>query len=139
MNKLDQAREQAFHAEVATQVDARASAFGGRTGAADPVAGPERATSLNFALPNALPALPQRLRALRAVEQEALNRRIDLQISRSELEALAKSYGLTQATRFINVLEAGYVDKLTQNKETGEHIRDRGFTTDVRGAAFRLR
>src|SRR5262249_33625791 len=34
--------------------------------------------------------------------------------------------GLTNATRFINILEAGYADKITKDKETGERIRDRG-------------
>ena len=115
MNKLDQARDQAFHAEVATQAmraRQRAAAEREQLIRSLGLTGDE----LNFVLPNALPALPQRLRALRAVEQEALNRRIDLQISRSELEVLAKSYGLTQTTRFINVMEAGYVYKLTRKQ-----------------------
>ena len=127
MNKLDQAREQAFHAEVTTQlVRARQHAADER----------ERlirslglwGNDLDFALPKTLPALPRRARVLRTVEQEALNRRVDLQIARIELATLAKSYGLTEATRFINVLDAGYADKITKNHETGEHIRDRGFT-----------
>jgi outer membrane protein TolC len=127
MNKLDLAREQAFHAEVTTQL-ARA-----RQGAAAErerlirqlgLSGDER----DFTLPNALPALPRRALVLRAVEQEALKRRVDLQMARIELETLAKSYGLTQATRFVNVLEAGYADKITRDKATGEHIADRGFT-----------
>jgi outer membrane protein TolC len=127
MNKLDQAREQAFHADVTTQLArARQRAVSER----------ERlirslglgGNDLDFGLPNTLPALPRRARALRAVEQDAVSRRVDLQIARIELETLAKSYGLTQATRFINVLDAGYADKITNNKDSGEHIRDRGFT-----------
>lgn len=49
-------------------------------------------------------------------------------MARIELETLATSYGLTQATRFVNVLEAGYADKITREKATGERIVDRGFT-----------
>jgi outer membrane protein TolC len=128
MNRLDQAREQSFSIEVATQL-ARARQRGATErerlirslglGGGD----------LHFALPNRLPALPRRVRALQSVEQEALHRRVDLQIARVELNVLAKTYGLTQATRFINVLDAGYAEKLTHDKETGERVRDRGFTT----------
>src|SRR5262249_6834419 len=37
------------------------------------------------------------------------------------------SYDLTQATRFISLLEGGYADKLIKDKETGQRIIDRGF------------
>ena len=73
---------------------------------------------LKFKLPNALPALPRRAQSLAAIEVEAVRRRVDLQIARMELDALARSYGLTQATRFINILEAGYADKLEEDKGT---------------------
>ena len=105
MNKFDQAREQVFYAELTTQLaDARQRATSER----------ERlirslglwGSDLAFTLPKSLPTLPQRPRTLAAVEQEAIRRRIDLKIARIELETLAKSYGLTQATRFINVLDA---------------------------------
>ena len=65
---------------------------------------------------------------LPAIEQDTVRHRVDLQIARIELDTLAKTYGLTQATRFINVLDAGYADKITKDKETGDNIRDRGFT-----------
>src|SRR5262249_54042656 len=71
---------------------------------------------LDFRLPDALPALPHRARTLPAVEAEAIRRRVDLQMARIELEALAKSYGLTQATRLVNVLDAGYADKVTKDE-----------------------
>src|SRR5215216_6468149 len=53
-----------------------------------------------------------------------------------ELEALARSYGLTQATRFINLLEAGYAAKTTKDKVTGEIIRDRGFDLELQIPIF---
>jgi outer membrane protein TolC len=127
MNKLDLAREQAFHSDVAVRLaGARQRALKER----------ERLVralglwgdDLKFSLPKSLPPLPKRPFGLLAVEQEAVRRRVDLQIARIELETLAKSYGLTNATRFINVLDAGYADKLTKDKETGERVRDRGFT-----------
>jgi outer membrane protein TolC len=127
MNKLDQAREQAFHADVTNQLARarqRAASERERLIRSLGLGG----NDLDLGLPNKLPAPPRRARALRAVEQDALSRRVDLQIARIELETLAKSFGLTQATRFINVLDAGYADKITNDKATGEHIRDRGFT-----------
>jgi outer membrane protein TolC len=48
-----------------------------------------------------LPALP-RLESRREIESEAIKKRIDLQVARGDLDLLAKSLGLTQATRFIN-------------------------------------
>jgi hypothetical protein len=42
-----------------------------------------------------------------ASEVDAVARRVDLQIARVELDVLAKSYGLTQASRFINILDGG--------------------------------
>jgi outer membrane protein TolC len=71
--------------------------------------------------------LPGRPQVSAAIEVEAVRRRIDLQIARIELEALARSYDLTQATRFINLLEGGYAGKFTKDKETGQRIRDNGF------------
>ena len=52
-----------------------------------------------------------------------MRRRVDLQIARIEVDALAKSYGLTQATRFINLLEVAGIDKTIKERETGETHR----------------
>lgn len=135
MNKLDQAREQAFYADITTQLaNARERAVSEREqlirllGLWD--------GDLAFTLPNTLASLPRRPRSLPAIEQAAVSRRVDLQIARIELETLAKAYGLTQATRFVNILEAGYADKITKDKETGERIRDRGFTVSFEVPIF---
>jgi outer membrane protein TolC len=132
MNKLDQAREQVFYAELTAQLGQRA------------VSEREALTrlmglwggDLDFKLPNALPALPRHARALRTIEVEAVRRRVDLQIARMELEALARSYGLTQATRFINLLEAGYAGKTTKDKNSGEVIRDNGIDLELQIPIF---
>ena len=39
-----------------------------------------------------------------AIEAEALKNRVDLEIAKLELEALARSYGLTEATRYVTDL-----------------------------------
>jgi outer membrane protein TolC len=110
MNKLDQAREEAFHADLFTQLAAarkRAVSERERLIRILGLLGSE----LAFKLPQALPVLPSRPRSLVAVETEAIRRRVDLQIARIEADALAKSYGLTKATRFINLLEVSGVSR----------------------------
>jgi outer membrane protein TolC len=117
INKLDQARNQVFAAEVAAQLaTARQRALSAR----------ERlirlmglwGEDLSFKLPASLPALPSRPRVLSSIEAEAVARRVDLQIARIELEALAKSYGLAGATRFVSLLELSGISH--RKREPGE-------------------
>jgi outer membrane protein TolC len=110
MNKLDQAREDAFHADLVTQLAAarkRAVSERERLIRMLGLLGSE----LAFKLSQTLPVLPSRPHSLVAVETEAIRRRVDLQIIHIEADALAKSYGLTKATRFINLLEVSGVSR----------------------------
>jgi outer membrane protein TolC len=135
VNKLDQAREQVFYAEITAQLarvrQAAASArehlirLMGLWG-----------DDLDFKIPSALPPLPRRLASLPAVEIEAIRRRVDLQIARIEVDALAKAHGLTQATRFINLLEVAGIDRTTQERATGERTRARGFEIEFQIPLF---
>jgi outer membrane protein TolC len=135
INKLDQAREQSFYAEITAQLaTARQHAASER----------ERLTrilgfwgpDLDFKLPDALPPLPARPKTLPSIEMEAVARRIDLQIARIELAALSKNFGLTQATRFINLLEVSGVSKAKKERETGEKVRDTGFELEFQIPIF---
>ncbi len=135
MNKLDQAREQAFHADLTTRLAAaRQRAMSERERLIRVLGLSGR--DLDFKLPGSLPVLPRHARTRLAVEREAVGRRIDLHIARLELQTLAKSYGLTKATRFVNVLDAGYADKITDDKVTGESVRDRGFAVSFEVPIF---
>jgi outer membrane protein TolC len=127
MNKLDQAREQVFYADVTAQLATARQREASEREALIRAMGLSGA-SLDFKLPNALPAVPRRLQTWPATETDAVARRVDLQIARVELDVLAKSYGLTQASRFINILDAGYADKL--EKRVDERNLMRGF--DIR-------
>jgi outer membrane protein TolC len=117
VNALDLARRQAFATEMEAEVSAAKL---------EAVAAEERLTrlmglwhsDLASYLPSALPALPAHLRNAGAIEREALDRRIDIAIARAEMQALARSYGLTRKTHFLNVLDASGISK-TQ-KDTGE-------------------
>ncbi|MFA6264229.1 MAG: TolC family protein [Pseudolabrys sp.] len=127
MSKLDLSRQQVLHAELSTDLaraELRASSERERLIRALGFSGAD----LGFRLPAALPNLPSRSPALNAAEQKALDERVDLQMARADVEALARSYGLSSATRFVNVLEAGYADKIVDNKDGGEHAHSRGFT-----------
>jgi outer membrane protein TolC len=135
INKLDQAREHVFYAEVTGQLAAmrqRTSSERERLVRMMGLWGGD----LEFRLPSTLPSLPRRVQALPAIEKDAVRRRVDLQIARLELDALAKSYGLTTATRFINLLELSGIAKTVKDRETGEKIRDRGFELEFQIPIF---
>lgn len=134
LNKLDQAREQVFYAETTAELaTVRQEAASTR----------ERLTrllgfwgnDLNFKIPNTLPPIPARPVSQPSIEVEAVSRRVDLQIARIELEALAKSYGLTQATRFLNLLEVAGISKKTTAPDTGA-LRERGLSAQLQIPIF---
>jgi outer membrane protein TolC len=133
MNKLDQARNQVFRAELVAQLGVarqRASSERERFIRALGLWG----SDTQFKLPSGLPPLPSRPRAIANVEAEAVARRIDLQMARIEADVLAKSYGLTHATRFVSLLDAGGVAK--KARENGEALRESGFEVELQIPLF---
>lgn len=114
-NRLDASREQLFHAEaVATLARSRQQANASR----------ERLMRLlglwqndvTLILPDRLPDLPTRLDDMPDMEARAMAQRLDVQMRRRDVQATADALGLTKATRFVNVLDAGYINK----SETGK-------------------
>lgn len=110
-SKLDQAREQAFYAKATAQV-ARSRQ--------NAVATREQLTRLlglwgqqgtTFTLPDRLPDLPKSATDMANLESQAMSQRLDIQIAKRDAEATAKGLGLTRATGFLNVLDAGYANK----------------------------
>lgn len=135
VSKLNQAQDQVLYAEITAQLAvARQRMLSER----------ERLVrwmglwgdDLAFKIPDTLPSMPRRPQVLPAVEVEAIRRRVDIQIARLELEALAKSYGLTQATRFVNLLEAAAIRKDVKERATGERNRDTGFEVEFQIPIF---
>jgi outer membrane protein TolC len=119
MNKLDLAREQSFDLELSAQLaTARQRAQSDREALIRALG--LSGGDLGFKLPEALPALPRHPQTLPAIETEAIRRRADLRVARIEADALAKSYGLTGATRFINLLDVAGVSR-TQRDPGGPH------------------
>ncbi|WP_157100359.1 TolC family protein [Rhodoplanes sp. Z2-YC6860] len=134
MNKLDQARNQVFYAEMTARL---ATARQRETSTRERLV---RAiglwgSDLGFRLPSSLPALPGRVRTAVSVEREAVLRRLDLQIARMEVAALAKSYGLTNATRFLDVVEVAGISKRVQ-EPGGDKATERGVGLDFEVPLF---
>ncbi|MDB5757103.1 MAG: Outer rane efflux protein [Burkholderia sp.] len=112
-SKLDQARQQAFHADATAQLArARHQATEAR----------EQLTRLlgvwgadiGYQLPERLPDLPDLTDApddAAAMESRAMTQRLDVQMARRNAEATASALGLSRATGFINVFDAGYTNK----------------------------
>jgi outer membrane protein TolC len=71
---------------------------------------------INYRLPGKLKPLPS-IRSAGEIEAEAVSKRIDLEIARMDLDLLAKSYGLTHATRLVNVLELRGMSKFERKYE----------------------
>ena len=103
VNKIDQAREFAFDAELTVQLAEARRRQGDERERLVRQLGLWGADA-RFRLPSSLPATP-RPPAAKAIEAEALRQRIDMQIARDELAMLARALGLTQAVRFINDAE----------------------------------
>lgn len=123
--KLAYTREQAFYAETVAQL-ARAQHA--------EIAARERLArlmglwgeDLRFTLPERLPDLPKEPRQGGELEEQALAQRLDVQGARREAESIARSFGLTKATRFVDLLEVGVLS----NSESGEP-RQRGWEVEL--------
>ncbi len=122
MNRLDQTREQLFHAEIATVLAAARKSETAERERLVRVLG-LWGDDLRFALPSALPAFPARPLNIPTVEREAIERRVDLQIARKELSALTKSLGLANSTRFVNVFELSALGNITRENVGAEKVQ----------------
>lgn len=139
MTKADQAREQVLYAELT-----------GRTAEARLAArlAKERLVrvmgvygqDLDFEVPNTLPNLPRNVRTRNDIEAEALRNRVDLRLAKIELEALATSYGLTKATRYVSDLELGagleVEQEITENEDGSTSKKD--VTSGIVELAFEI-
>ncbi|MBY5321518.1 MULTISPECIES: TolC family protein [Rhizobium] len=86
-------------------------------------------SDLDYQVPNSLPSLPRAVVKRDTIEAEALRNRIDLQVAKLELEATARSYGLTEATRYVTDLE------ILTGLETEREIEDGDKKVDTTGFA----
>ncbi|GLK77644.1 copper tolerance protein [Methylopila jiangsuensis] len=131
--KLNQARSGALYAEVATELaEARLEASKEREALTRELGLWGR--DLDYRLPSRLPGFP-RLKAQSDVEATALRRRVDLIGDRLELDALAQSYGLTEQTRAISMLEVTGIANHSKSAE-GDKANPKGFEVAVQIPIF---
>jgi outer membrane protein TolC len=117
LSQLDLSRAQLYHAETQAAL-ARAGK--------EAVAAREKLTRMlglwgkdaQFSLPAHLPDLPPAPARLEDVERIAIEQRLDVQAARLDAQATASNLGLTKTTRFVNVLDLGYVNQTATNVPT---------------------
>lgn len=129
--KLDQARVAAFYAELSAQLaQARLRARGEREALTRRLG--LWGADLAYRLPVRLPALPAVPDTLADVEVDAIRRRVDLVIARHEIVTLAKSVGLTEATRYVSFLElAGIYKNEQETNDSGNQISKNRFGLEL--------
>lgn len=135
MTKLDQARNQVFYAEITGQLAIarqRVDRSRERLIRAMGLWG----NDVHFRLAR-LPSLPSRPVSASTAEIEAVARRLDLQIARIEVFALAKFYGLTEATRFVNLLDLTGI-KTTEKDAEGHRESGKGVEVEIQIPIFDL-
>lgn len=136
--KLDQARASAFYAEVSNELAQARMSAGTDREALSRMLGLWGA-DLDYKLPGQLPALP-RIRTVQQVEVDAVRRRVDLIAARLELDAMAKTLGLTEATRFVSMLDGGW--RGNYERVTADGLREsaspQGFELEVQIPIFDL-
>lgn len=124
-NRLDEAREQVFHAEVAAQLTrTRQQSVAAREALARALG--LSGEQIDFRLPDRLPALPAQLPTAQDLARRALEQRLDLKAATLETEFTARALGLTRTTRFVNVLELGY-----QNRSETGAARANGYEIEL--------
>ena len=134
-SKIDQAREHVFYAEVTGELGRARQTKQADREALIRVLGLWGA-DIDFQLPSSLPPLPRQARRKTDIEREALQRRVDVEMARLEVEATAKMLGLTHATRLVNVLEIAGKSKYERVTNISDSGAKETQKTHWRGAEF---
>lgn len=82
---------------------------------------------INFKLPSVLPQIPDKLPKSGDIEALAIGKRVDLRIAKLELDALARTLGLTKATRFTSMLDLAGLATYVAEGEGDEKTETRGY------------
>jgi outer membrane protein TolC len=120
-SKLDQAHERVMFQEAMVQLArARHEATAAREQLVRVLG--LSGEQLAFTLPDRLPELPVQLKEMHDAEAQAVAQRLDVLAATRDAEATASALGLTRATSFINVFDAGY-----KNKSASGAPRENGY------------
>lgn len=109
VSQLDLSREQLFRAESAAGVARAGQRAVAAREALTRLMGLWGEAAAAYRLPERLPDLPAAPRQLDDIERIAVHDRLDIQAARLEAQQTASSLGLVRTTRFINVLDLGYL------------------------------
>ncbi len=129
-SRLEQAREQVFLADAATQLaKAQQAAFAER----------EKLIRLmglwgqqtEFKLSERLPEIPKAPQEISNVEERAMRDRLDVRSTMTESGYVASSLGLVKASGFINALELGYTRNTTFDNATGDKETKKGWELEL--------
>ncbi|MBI3562633.1 MAG: TolC family protein [Gammaproteobacteria bacterium] len=117
-SKLRQAQEQALLSDATLQLARAKQNLLAQRETLIRLLGLDSPTSLQ--LPARLPDLPTGPRQVDAAEAQAMTNRLDLLMAQRELAGLAESLGLTKTTRWVNLLDIGYLNN-SSNQNTTQH------------------
>jgi outer membrane protein TolC len=129
-SKLDQAHERVLYQEAMVQLArARHEATAAREHLVRVLG--LSGDQLAFTLPERLPELPAQLNEMHDAEAKAVAQRLDVLAATRDAEATAAALGLTKATSFFNVFDAGY-----KNKSASGAPRENGYEISLQLPLF---
>jgi outer membrane protein, multidrug efflux system len=129
-SRLEQAREQVFLADAATQLSrAQQNAFAER----------EKLIRLmglwgqqtEFKLAERLPDIPKEPQQINNIEERALRDRLDVRSAQAESGYVANAMGLIRASGFINALDAKYIRNTTFDNASGDKETKKGWELEL--------
>jgi outer membrane protein TolC len=109
-SQLDAVHEQAFYADAIAQLARAVHKVVATREALTRLLG-LWGTNTAFKLTERLSDLPKAPNEATDIEAQAMEQRLDVLMAKRDAEATASALGLTRITRFVNVLDAGYINK----------------------------
>ena len=125
-SRLQRAREQAFYADATAQLARAGQSSVAAREALVRVLGLSAEQAKILRLPDRLPDLPAAPRDATSAAQTALDERLDVRMSRAELQYLARQLGLSRVTSYVDGLHVAGI----RNTETGK-APQRGFEVEA--------
>lgn len=129
-SRLQRARQQAFHADAATQLALAQQAVVASREALVRSLGLDDTQAASLTLPERLPALPAAPRDGADVSASAAQQRIDLQMARAQLDFAGQSQGINRLSTYLDAELGLRHDSLFDNAG-GQRATRRGFELDI--------
>lgn len=134
-NKLDRARQQAFHAEATTQLALAQHQATASREALVRALGLSEDEAEQLRLPARLPEVPGQALSPEAVTQSAQQARLDVRLAAAALDAAASAQGLGRLTSLTDV-ELGLIRNSVHDTADGHRSRSRGTELSLRLPLF---